>query len=71
MVEDAAPRIVRLFKTLVRAECRKNILSDYWGQNVELLSLRMTESASKTGEHYITSSRSDTSACSPRPRSAA
>ena len=25
VVEDAAPRIVRLFKTLVRAECRKNI----------------------------------------------
>ncbi|WP_345792533.1 site-specific recombinase [Thauera sp. JM12B12] len=59
VVEDAAPRIVRLFKTLVRAECRKNILSDYWGQNVELLSLRMTESASKTGEKYITSSRGE------------
>ncbi|WEN43085.1 hypothetical protein CKCBHOJB_02687 [Thauera sp. GDN1] len=59
VVEDAAPRIVRLFKTLVRAECRKNILSDYWGQNVELLSLRMTESASKTGEKYITSSRNE------------
>lgn len=59
VVEDAAPRIVRLFKTLVRAECRKNILADYWGQNVELLSLRMTESASRTGEHYITSSRSE------------
>ncbi|MFU2487861.1 site-specific recombinase [Thauera sp. WH-1] len=57
VVEDAAPRIVRLFKTLVRAECRKNILADYWGKNVELLSLRMTESASKTGEKYITSSR--------------
>jgi site-specific recombinase len=59
VVEDAAPRIVRLFKTLVRAECRKNILSDYWGQNVELLSLRMTESASRTGEKYITSSRNE------------
>ncbi len=59
VVEDAAPRIVRLFKTLVRAECRKNILSDYWGQNVELLSLRMTESASRTGEKYITSSRGE------------
>lgn len=59
VVEDAAPRIVRLFKTLVRAECRKNILADYWGKNVELLSLRMTESASKTGEKYITSSRGE------------
>ena len=70
VVEDAAPRIVRLFKTLVRAECRKNILSDYWGQNVELLSLRMTESASRTGEHYITSSRRSISAVPHRPRSA-
>ncbi|MDX9836636.1 MAG: site-specific recombinase [Azoarcus sp.] len=49
------PRAVRLFKRLVHAECRKNRLSDYWGKNVELLSLRMTESASKTGEHYIAS----------------
>lgn len=49
-----APRIVALFKKLVSAECRKNRLSDYWRQNVELLSLRMTESARRTGEHYIT-----------------
>lgn len=53
------PRAVMLFKELVHAECRKNRLSDYWGTNVELLSLRMTESASKTGEHYITSNRSE------------
>ena len=57
VVHDIAPRLIRLFKTLVRAECRKNHLFDYWGQNVELLSLRMTESASRTGEHYITSTR--------------
>ncbi len=56
-VSDVAPRVVRLFKTLVRAECRKNYLSDYWSQNLEILSLRMTESASKTGEKYITSTR--------------
>ncbi len=59
MVQDIAPAVVRLFKTLVRAECRQNKLSDYWGQNVELLSLRMTESASRTGEKYITSSRNE------------
>lgn len=56
-MDAVAPQIVGLFKELVRAECRKNKLSDYWSQNVELLSLRMTESASKTGEHYITSTR--------------
>lgn len=59
VVHDVAPQLVRLFKSLVRAECRKNHLFDYWGQNVELLSLRMTESASRTGEHYITSNRSE------------
>ena len=59
VVADVAPRIVRLFKTLVRAECRKNHLSDYWSQNLEILSLRMTESASKTGEKYITSTRGE------------
>lgn len=50
---------VTLFKQLVHAECRKNRLSDYWSQNVELLSLRMTESASKTGERYITTTRKE------------
>lgn len=59
MLADVAPRAVRLFKTLVWAECRKNNLTDYWSQNVEILSLRMTESASKTGEKYITSTRSE------------
>ncbi|MBS0513282.1 MAG: site-specific recombinase [Proteobacteria bacterium] len=59
VVHDVAPRLIRLFKALVRAECRKNHLFDYWGQNVELLSLRMTESASRTGEHYITSTRGE------------
>jgi site-specific recombinase len=58
-VAAIAPNAVQLFKELVHAECRKNKLSDYWGQNVELLSLRMTESASRTGERYITSSRSE------------
>ncbi len=53
------PRAVPLFKELVQAECRRNQLSHYWGQSVELLSLRMTESASKTGEHYITTTRSE------------
>ncbi len=58
-VSSIAPLIVRLFKQLIHAECRKYKLADYWGKNVELLSLRMTESASKTGERYITSNRSE------------
>lgn len=59
LVQDIAPAVVRLFKALVRAECRQNKLSDYWGQNVELLSLRMTESASRTGEKFIANTRSE------------
>ncbi|MGL1833241.1 site-specific recombinase [Rhodocyclaceae bacterium SMB388] len=56
-INSIASHVTRLLKELIRAECRKNKLSDYWGKNVELLSLRMTESASKTGERYITSNR--------------
>ncbi len=58
-VNAIAPQIARLIKELIRAECRKNKLSDYWSKNVELLSLRMTESASRTGERYISSTRGE------------
>jgi len=51
------PQAVTFFKQAVRAECRKNRLSDYWSTNVGLLSLRMTDSASKRGEKYITTNR--------------
>ncbi|MDR2014715.1 MAG: site-specific recombinase [Azoarcus sp.] len=56
-VVSLLPRAVVLFKQAVRAECRKNRLSDYWSTNVGLLSLRMTESASKRGEKFITTNR--------------
>lgn len=58
-VPSIAADITHLAKTVIHAECRKNKLSDYWGKNLELLSLRMTESASKTGERYIASNRSE------------
>lgn len=58
-INAIAPHMARLIKKLIRAECRKNKLSDYWGKNVELLSLRMTESASRTGERYISSTRNE------------
>ncbi len=48
------PQVVTLFKQTVYAECRRNRLSDYWSTNVRLLSMRMTESASKRGEKFIT-----------------
>lgn len=48
---------VALFKTLVRAECHKNNLRHHWQQSMGLLALRVTENASRTGEHYITETR--------------
>lgn len=56
---DAGNYIVRLFKTLVSAECHKNDVSMHWRSNMELLALRVTENASRTGEHYITETRSE------------
>lgn len=51
--------LVELFKTLVSAECHKNDIRMHWRGNVEILALRVTENASRTGEHYITESRSE------------
>ena len=51
--------LVTLFKRLVKAECLRNDLGTYWRQHLSLLALRITENASKSGEHYITSDRSE------------
>lgn len=48
-----------LFKSLVYAECHKNDVRQHVRENIELLALRVTENASRTGEHYITTTRSD------------
>ncbi|MDR1854771.1 MAG: site-specific recombinase, partial [Azoarcus sp.] len=56
-VSPLLPQAVAFFKRLVRAECRKNQISDYWSINVRLISKRMTESAANTGEKYITTTR--------------
>ncbi|MDR2880651.1 MAG: site-specific recombinase, partial [Azoarcus sp.] len=56
-VTSLLPQAVTLFKQTVHAECRRNRFSDYWSPNVGLLSLRMTESASKRGEKFITTTR--------------
>lgn len=50
---------VRLFKRLVRAENRRNSVKEHWSQHLELLASRVTHHASKTGEHYITSTRAE------------
>ncbi|MBC7786901.1 MAG: site-specific recombinase [Methylophilaceae bacterium] len=51
--------VLSLFKTLTYAEANKNNVTQHFSQNVELLALRVTENASKTGEHYITTTRSE------------
>lgn len=50
---------VALFVQLLRAENRRLSLTEFWSQNVELLAQRITGNASKTGEHYVTSTRSE------------
>ncbi len=48
-----------LFKDLVYAECHKNDARQHVRENVELIALRVTENASRAGEHYITTTRSE------------
>lgn len=55
--EKILPRIATLTVELIRAECRKNELGEYLRQNARLMSLRITENAGRTGEHYITATR--------------
>lgn len=51
--------VLDLFKALVHAESHKNNVTQHFSKNVELLALRVTENASRTGEHYITTTRSE------------
>ncbi|MDP1765472.1 MAG: site-specific recombinase, partial [Methylotenera sp.] len=57
--KTANVEVVQLFKALVYSECHKNDLHEHWQENMELMALRVTENASRTGEHYITENRSD------------
>lgn len=52
-------RSIALLVELVREENRKNNLRDHLRQTLDLIALRVTENASRTGEHYITESRSE------------
>lgn len=49
--------IVQLFKELVYSECHKNDVHEHWQASMEIMALRVTENASRTGEHYITNNR--------------
>ena len=50
---------VHLFKELVYSECHKNDVGEHWQENLEVMALRVTENASRTGEHYITNNRQE------------
>ncbi|NJL12354.1 MAG: site-specific recombinase [Microscillaceae bacterium] len=50
---------VAFFKESVQMICTKNSLQRHLQNNVSLLAYQVTEHASKTGEHYITSNRKE------------
>jgi site-specific recombinase len=52
-------KTVQLFKELVYSECHKNDVSEHWRENMEVMALRVTENASRTGEHYITGNHAE------------
>lgn len=54
---DPMPAAARLLAELVAAEARKSSLRDLLDTNTATLALQVTESASRTGEHYVTTDR--------------
>lgn len=55
--DEREQRIAAFWVELAIAECRRNDLRRFWRQNTELVALRVTENAGRSGEHYITESR--------------
>jgi site-specific recombinase len=55
----AVDRVVLFAQRLVRQENRRNSVRDLFRGNVQLLARRVTEQASKSGEHYVTRSRDE------------
>lgn len=52
-------RAIDFFLCLVRQETRRNSVRDLFSGTTELLARRVTEQASKSGEHYVTESRGE------------
>lgn len=50
---------MQLFRELVISNAQRNGLGSLWQENIKLLSRSVTEQASDTGEHYITTDRSE------------
>ncbi len=45
---------IALFKEMITAIAERNSLSQLWRETLQLLSRRVADSASRTGEHYVT-----------------
>lgn len=58
-VEATRTRAVRFTATLIRAENRRNRFGEIFDGTTQLLARRVTEHASKSGEHYVTESREE------------
>jgi len=48
-----------LWGELAQAACRRNELAGFWRENTELVALRVTENAGRSGERYIGETRPD------------
>jgi site-specific recombinase len=59
LVATPRARVVDFFLRLVRQENRRNSVRDLFRGTTELMARRVTEQASRSGEHYITASRGE------------
>lgn len=57
--KNSVQHIATLWQELAIAECSQNNVRQFWQQNAELVALRVTENAGRSGEHYITETRQD------------
>lgn len=58
-VEATRTRAVQFTATLIRAENRRNSFGAIFDGTTQLLARRVTEHASKSGEHYVTETRAE------------
>lgn len=56
---EALAQGAKLWCELAIAVSRRNELTSFWRENTELVALRVTENAGKSGEHYIGETRAD------------
>jgi site-specific recombinase len=57
--EPSRTRALQFMATLIRAESRRNRFGEIFEGTTQLLARRVTEHASKSGEHYVTETRAE------------